>query len=275
MINASIIQDSICAGQRITTFELIYPRYIHSEIMTHRLFSRNAASSRAVPIEKTVAYILEHSVDPIWTHNRAGMTGELVTDMHLKGRANHSWGKARKAAILAAEELCAMGIHKQNANRLLEPFTLMKTVLTATDFDNFFNLRCHPDAQPEFQQLAKAMQMQMTVTKPMVLRTGEWHVPYVKRQRVLSKLMYFVDGQEVSSEQATQVSASCCAQVSYRLSDTSLAKAISIYDRLVTARPVHASPFEHQAKALGRKKRSRNFVGWQQLRVDIEANLEG
>jgi hypothetical protein len=271
MIKAYIIQDSICNGKRITSFELEYPRFIHSEIMTHRVFSRNAASSRAIPIERMIELVKENAVYPYWTANQAGMQGDKVTDPQQVGQAKHIWGKARVAAIEASQALCDLGIHKQNANRLLEPFQTMKTIVTATEWDNFFELRCHKDAQPEFQELARAMRGQQTMSKPLVLKEGDWHVPYVGREHINGETKYFDNAGYMSEQHALAISASCCAQVSYRRLDATRAKALEIFDRLATARPIHASPFEHQAMAMANShKPYANFVGWKQYRASLE-----
>lgn len=268
MIKATIILDSLFMGKRIVTFELEYPRYIHSELMTHRVFSRNASSSRAIPIERMIELVKTQPIKPHWTQNQAGMQGDAVSNAKQQGIADHIWGKARMAAIEFAKELSEAGIHKQNANRLLEPFQSMKTLVTATEWDNFFDLRCHPDAQPEIQELANLMRMEMRVSKPMELKQGEWHIPYVFHQRVNGELQFSDDEGVLSLEDAKAISASCCAQVSYRRLDTSRAKALDIFKRLVASRPIHASPFEHQAQA--EPGVHRNFVNWSQYRCEIE-----
>lgn len=273
MINVNIIQDSINrSGRRITTFELEYPRFIHAELMTHRVFSRNAASSRAIPIEKMIALVEASPATPIWTMNKAGMQGDYVTDHNIFEMADSTWIAARNATIECVKALSAMGIHKQNANRLLEPFQHIKVVLTATCFENFFALRCHPDAQPEIQMLANYMREALRASEPMLLKVDEWHVPYVDRRRTSSgQIEYSVEGQPICAGDALKISASCCAQVSYRVLDGSLAKAIAIYDRLVDSKPVHASPFEHQAKpSVSVVDPTRNFDGWVPHRVFID-----
>lgn len=251
-ITATIVQDSISpAGIRITTFELDYPRFIHSELMTHRMFSRNAASSRAIPVEKMHQNILDNPATPVhWGKNQAGMQAkEELEDGELL-EAKELWREARLQAVDASKALFAVGLHKQIANRVTEPFQMMKTIVTATEWDNWYELRNHEDAQPEIHELAKCMQTAHDLSGPVSLEAGEWHVPYVSRSRIYKNgpIAYFdADGSNLNEDEAKMISASCCAQVSYRKSDDSLEKALSIFNRLITSTPRHASPIEHQA----------------------------
>lgn len=245
MIKATIIQDSFF-NNRITTFELEYPRFIHSELMTHRQFSRNAASSRAIPIEKMHAHIRDNPAMPIhWGKNQPGMQAdEEILDIKS---AKMNWMVASDTAIHSARMLMMDGLHKQIANRVTEPFQTMKTVVTATEYDNFFELRRHRDAQPEIRELAEQMYDGMANSIPLQLRVGEWHVPYVDRHKLGYDLSYTVDGVLVSAKQSREISASCCAQVSYRRNDTSQDKAEIIFQKLISSQPAHLSPVEHQA----------------------------
>lgn len=265
MISAKVIAHSIAAssGKEVVTFELEYPRYIHAELMTHRMFSRNAASSRAIPIEKMVDQVHDNTVMPIWTWNKAGMQGDIVLNGGMIHNMNQVWLEGAKAAIKTAEDLYKLGVHKQNANRVLEPYQHIKTVVTATEWDNWFNLRAHEDAQPEIQALAKEMYAQLRTSEPVTLEDDEWHTPYVGLDETFD-----------SPDTACKISASCCAQVSYRLLDTSEEKALSIYDKLVNSRPIHASPFEHQCRPLSDGEEQRgNLIGFRQLRQDIEDDM--
>lgn len=275
-ITVEIVQDSVFCRwgkeARITTFLLEYPRYIHAELMTHRVFSRNAASSRAIPIETLAQQTVDNPVTPIhWGKNQPGMVAQEQLGEDERRMANKIWRGAAYQARHHARELARLGVHKQVANRILEPFQHIRVLLTATDFANFFALRTHTDAQPEIQLLAIRMQAAYYNNEPMLLLRGEWHVPFVERVRdVMGKLRYYVEHQEVDLETARRVSASAAAQTSYRKNDMSLDKALAIYDRLVTARPVHASPFEHQATQLWfAGSRCRNFRGWKQYRTLI------
>lgn len=274
MISAKVIQHSVKCDYvtHLITFELEYPRFIHGELMTHRVFSRNAASSRAIPISKMIEQVKNNPAMPIhWGANQAGMQAKHEVDN--KTAAELSWLFAASDAVRNAEILASHGVHKQVVNRILEPFQTMKTVVTATEFDNFFNLRCHEDAQPEIKCLAEKMEDALLTSYPTPLYNSEWHVPYVERKFEDDKVLYFSNGKQVSEEVAIQISASCCAQVSYRLLDDSEEKAKKIYNQLVESKPIHASPFEHQAMCVTEDGFIRNFRGWKQHRVFIEEQL--
>ncbi len=278
-ITATIIADSISPeGVRITTFELTYHRYIHSEIMTHRVFSRNAMSSRAVPVEKMIEQVANNPAKPIhWGKNKSGMQADEEMCHEL---GEEQWYGAALDMVTRAKAMSQQGYHKQIVNRLLEPFQMMKTVITATEWDNFYKLRCHKDAQPEIQELANCMREAQEQSNPEHLWYEEWHTPYVSHSRhindnddyILIYSTYDNDGNEkqVSEEEALAISASCCAQVSYRNIDNTYDKAMKIYERLgVGTDHFHASPFEHQAKPLyilSDHVNQGNFNGWVQYR---------
>lgn len=256
MITVKIIADSISLSKdRITTFELEYPRMIHSEVMTHRLFSRNAASSRAIPVDTMIDQVLTSPAMPVeWGLNQSGMQAKGVHNS--PATCIWAWQRAAARAVESARELQGLGLHKQLVNRGLEAYQMMKTIVTATEFDNFFWLRCHEAAQPEIRVLADKMYELYHINEPQQLRLGEWHVPYVGTRRDFSGILLYTTSADempmseedwLTLEQAQQISSSCCAQVSYRKLDDSLDKAIFVYDKLVNDEPVHASPFEHVA----------------------------
>ena len=252
-ISAKVIQKSLnkYTGTFITTFELDYPRMIHSELMTHRMFSRNAQSSRAVPVSKTLD-VNNEWVKPLeWGKNKSGMSADDV----LQGIALHSaqelWDEAAKSAFAYSKMLAApeVGLHKQYANRITEPFSRIKVVVTATEFDNFYWLRDDPDAaQPEIVRLARVMKEADGSAEYLELNSGDFHVPYIHRAyKEDSTLGYFdLDMNELSINDALKISASCCAQVSYRNLNQTKEKALEIYDRLFSGPKPHLSPVEHQ-----------------------------
>lgn len=289
MITAKVIADSISElGYRITTLELEYPRFIHAEFMTHRQFSRNAASSRAIPIDKMIEQVAFNSAKPIhWGLNQSGM--QAKDEQADVDACNEAWCNARDSAIHHATQLKNLGLHKQIVNRVLEPFQMMKTLVTATSFDNFFNLRCHRDAQPEIKQLADLMYQAMQESTPEVLYAGEWHTPYVQHYRETNgTLIYGTNECSYDLDTAIKISCSCAAQVSYRKNDTSIEKALAIYDKLVASEPVHASAFEHCATLIYNERQqgityiiakpaeltksfgSGNFTNWVQYRQLIK-----
>ena len=256
----------------IVTYELEYPRFIHSELMTHRLFSRNAMSSRAVPVKKMIEQVRNNPAMPIhWGKNQKGMQADsehndviktLTTvndesgNLKLKSKKytrEEAWKLAASGAAFWAERFDEAGYHKQIVNRMLEPFQRMKTIVTATEYDNFFWLRNHEDAQPEIREMAAIMLEGYKAVIPnknlcKLLSSEQWHLPYIETKEDGS--LWTWEGEEVSLATAKKISSSCCAQVSYRVLNTSQEKAVDIYARLVDAKPIHASPFEHIAKPI-------------------------
>lgn len=297
MIEVKIIKDSYNPEMesRVTTFELVYPRFIHGELMTHRMFSRNAASSRAIPIDKVIELLKTNPAMPVhWGKNQAGMQANTEIE-NIEG-AKQLWLAARDNAISHAVVMRDMGLHKQIVNRILEPYQLIKTIVTATCFNNWFWLRDHADAQPEIKELAKQMQSAYNASEPNHLYEGEWHTPYVRTYRARdTDKFYYLDENDsyITAEEARMISASCCAQVSYRKNDSSVEKAAIVFDRLINSVPVHASPVEHIATPITRtmqmsmfdneaithldrngKLWSGNFMGWIQFRQLIPNNVE-
>lgn len=241
-ISAKIVADSISeSGIRLTTMELNYPRFIHSEFMTHRVFSRNASSSRAIPIEKMLEQVQENPAMPIhWGKNQPGMQAREEIASSQVPHAEHLWGWSAKDACDSADNLSSLGVHKQVVNRLLEPFQYIKVIVTATEWDNFFKLRLHEDAQPEIAQLALRMKEAMDASSPKLLKPGEWHLPYIQEEDCL----------RTTTDNFVKLSVARCARVSMLNHDGSnphVEKDLYLYDRLVGSTPEHASPSEHQA----------------------------
>ena len=277
MITVNTIKDSIYKGSRITTLELEYPRFIHAEFMTHRLFSRNAASSRAIPCKTMRRQVWNEPAMPVhWGANQAGMKASQEVSLRKKRLMRFLWRLSGKGAVIANKLMSLAGLHKQLANRVLEPWQMIKVVVTSTEWENFLWLRDHEDAQPEIADLARQIKEEMNFNTPEKLELGEWHLPY------------FDGGKDVSLEDAKAVSVSCCAQVSYRKTDTSIKKARRINEMLVSGQRIHASPFEHQARPicgesdsgvthLDIKQRywSGNLCGWVQHRQLISGHAKG
>lgn len=243
-------------GRYIVSWELEYPRFIHGEFMTHRLFSRNAASSRAIPVAAMIQAVRDNPAKPIhWGMNQPGMQAAVELAGSSLVDVKGEWMLAAMNAADSAEFMASEGAHKQIANRILEPFQTMKTVMTATCLDNFFWLRNHEDAQPEIKELARLMWEALQDNAPILLNPGDWHVPYYGAGYwrdcgyVNSDLEGLHNKRDKTStlKNALAISASCCAQVSYRRLDDTLEKAQMIFQRLVDSKPVHASPFEHAA----------------------------
>ena len=256
-VSAKVIEDSYFGEfnqsfdnqgymRRLITLQLKYPRFIHAEFMTHRMFSRNASSSRAIPVHKVIEQVRNDPAMPNhWGLNQAGMQADKEVEQQVKERAIACWKQASVQAATIAEQMMKDGLHKQVANRLLEPFQYMHVVVTATEWNNFFELRDHDDAEPNIHDLAIAMKEAIQLSEPRN-RYGEkqnmsaWHLPYVSdfERKVLNV------------DTAIKASVARCARVSYVNHDGSqpdIEKDLALYDRLVGSKPAHASPTEHQA----------------------------
>lgn len=258
MIEAKILCDSInTAGDRITTFLLIYPRFILAELNTHRIFSRNSASSRAIPVEKMIQRVINNTATPIyWGKNQKGMQANEELSDFDKGLSEGIWLAAMINAVKKAKKLVNIGVHKQIANRLLEPFMHITTIVTATEFGNFFNLRAHKDAQPEFQELAFQMLVLYKDNKPVLKEPGQWHLPFADK--------YVDDG--LTETQLLKIVAARAARLSYLNFEGDVAhhKDYDLHDNLSGSG--HWSPFEHPAQALDKSDRWGNFIGWKPYR---------
>ena len=261
IITAQVIADSVSAisGDRITTMRWVYPRIVHGEIMTHRLFSRNASSSRAIPVKRVLKMVEESPASVLhWGANEKGMqaSGEVDDVEGMKAL----WLLGAKHASRVAKQMMEKGAHKQVANRILEPYQYMTTVVTSTDFENFMNLRHHKDADPTFAELARVVRVAIDASNPKKLREGEWHMPFVDSRfapvirDTRAQFFYDEEGTLITLQEALKISSSCVAQTSFRRENKSLDKAENIYATLIESEPVHASPVEPQATPMGRKE---------------------
>ena len=287
MIKAEIIADSISPkGHRLTTFILEYPRFIHSEIMTHRVFSKNAASSRAIPIEKMIEQIHQNPAMPVWWgKNQSGMQAKEEVTPIVKEAAKNTWLEARDAAIKYVYELQSLGLHKQISNRILEPWFNIRVILSGTDFGNFFALRAHPDAQPEFQQLAFQMLECYNASSPKQLNAGDWHIPFGDKMDMEKLFMLDEfdiahaqfdsskeDGgfeyQRLLNELKIKIAVARCARISYFNYEgkDDYQKDIATCNKLFGSVPRHLSPAEHVAMATDSSDRIGNYTGWKQYR---------
>ena len=272
-ISADIIADSKHPnGSRLTTFVLKYPRFIHSELLTHRALSRNASSSRAIPVAKFVAWAREEPAMPeVWYKNKAGMQGTELMSPEEVAKCQEIILGMRDFCILGVERLAELGLHKQTANRYLEPWHHITVVVSATDWANFFALRYHHMAQPEFRILARRMLQHYVASQPRRLQFGDWHLPFISS----------VETKAIGVEQALKSSVARTARVSYNNHDgtaPNIEKDAKLHDDLVVQKPLHASPAEHQAQALDdvtspvgdiAKLRGNFALGWGQYRKTL------
>ena len=271
--SAKILADSISsAGVRLTTFEVVMHRFILAEWNTHRMFSRNARSSRAVPIAKLIKEVRENPAMPFyWGKNRKGMgAGEELTGLFLE-QAKEQWLRAADDAACHAEAASDLGGAKEWVNRMLEPYLYCYGVVSSTDYRNFFGLRLQKDAQPEIRALAEAMWQAYKASTPEQLEPGLWHLPYIEA----------IDyGYGEYEQTLIKVSAARCARASYYSFETNKRSSheedMALYDRLVSSG--HFSPLEHQAtpdrydwhgEIWESRERWGNFYGWVQARKTI------
>ena len=244
----------------IVTWELVYPRYIHSELMTHRMFSRNASSSRATPCTVTCNEVIE---DPVFFDyvgkNQKGMTAAAPLSPGELAEFRTEWERlGQQVAEKVLEWRGKYNIHKQTINRALEPWLRIRTLVTATELENFFKLRLAKDAQPEIQCLAKAMQESLEKAETKV---SDWHIPYAE----------YYSSEGYTREQLFTKSVAACARVSVMRNDgkiTDLEEDTKFYNFLLKHK--HMSPFEHIAAARPSNCRWENLVGWRSLRALLE-----
>lgn len=260
--SAKIVADSfnLKTGRRITTFAATYHRFILAEVNTHRALARNTSSSRAIPVAKIIAQVRDNPALPVsWGKNQKGMQADAELSPEQQAEARRLWLLAAANAIEVAESMNALGLHKQVANRILEPFQYVTTLLTGTEWGNFFNLRLHKDAQPEFRCLAKHMALALKASTPVVMVPGDWHLPFADRD--LQAGLPLSDKLKIVTARA--------ARVSYLNFEGAIdpQKDFDLHDSLQSSG--HMSPFEHAAQALGTDTFSGNFRGWSQYRKTI------
>lgn len=281
---ARILADSISPrGKRLTTQLWKYPRPIHSEIMTNRAWSKNSASSRAIPTSKLIQMVNDDPWVPDYIgKNQKGMQpGEELTDSE-RDEAVRVWLDAKSNSVRAAEHLLSLGVHKGVINRLLEPWMWITIIASATEMPNMYALRLHKDAEPHYQHLTRMSKAALDASTPRQLKVGEWHLPmwgdsgghaddeallgtYVDSKNGLLKM----DVRRMMQEELrVKIAVGRCARVSYLTHDgrRDLGEDITLHDRLVVQRPLHASPAEHVAQALDTLEWSGNFQGWKQYR---------
>lgn len=247
---AEVVQHSIDeAGNEIITFNVKYALSIHAEALRHRMLSRGVKSQRAIPTWVIRKEVLEDPYVPVWFGaNQAGMVAD--SEVKYKWLATKLWRGARYPAVFAHWLCEKLGGHKEWANRLLSPYQWVRETITATEWDNFYNLRIHTDAQKDIKVIAEAMYAAHKKSKPLKLEAGEYHVPYVDRSYVNNQLRYLdTDGTELTVEKAIKCSAARCARSSYDKHDGGLPTYdgdIKLYHMLIDSEPAHASPVEHQ-----------------------------
>jgi len=279
--HAAVLADSISPdGVRLTTLETTFPRFILAELNTHRMLSRNSASSRAIPTEKIIERVRSNPFVPLTFNKRVkGMGVGEALDEAAANEARLWWLAARDDAVNAAEMLAQLNVDKSRANRLLEPFMWHTAIISATEWENFYALRDNEGAQPEFRLLAQKMRAAMDASEPQPLDYGWWHLPLVKDHELASLCDARKRGgadEEEMVQFTKMLSASRCARVSYDRQhddepvETTQQRAVRLRDS------GHLSPFEHVARPMvndgthhPEDEFEGNFRGWVQMRKEI------
>src|SRR6266567_280062 len=269
---AKILASSECwmTGTRLDTLQLRYPRIIHAEVMTHRVFSRNASSSRAIPTTSILVRDADMFV-PTFRHNKPGMQpGDHIAEAE-QVEAEAIWRDMAAYVTTGCQKLAdknGLNVHKQWTNRPLEWFGYIDVVMSTTDFANWDHLRDHDAAQDEIRVLCRAMKEARDAVTPRILHEDEWHLPYITEEdevlayqlrnkfrgplgRIFEQTTFSIAPQD---QLLIVASAARCCRVSFSKHDgspTSFEEDIERFFKLVpTNDPVHASPLEHQATPL-------------------------
>jgi len=274
-INATIIADSVSdIGVRNTTFQVEAPRFLLAEINTHRVLAKSAASSRAIPVKKRIEMVKTDPFIPdVFGKNKPGMQATEQLDEYSAGLALDVWHMGIDYAVEIAEKLEMLGTHKQLANRVLEPFVFYTGVMSGTEWDNFWHLRIHPDAQPEFDELAKTMKSVLDASVP---KRSQYHLPYADDCPP-----------DMPLSDRFMISAARCARVSYKSLQTGTTSTpsedIELCGKLFTSG--HLSPFDHPATAdelytdrdgdlrWCTPRQHKHLYGWIPRRVHVEAHM--
>lgn len=270
MIEAKVIADSISeSGKRITTLQVKFHRFILPEFNTHRVFSRNFSSSRAIPTKKLLEQVRTDPAMPVhWGKNQAGMQAAEELDDLTKAGAKEQWRVAALNAAHYAESLSLIGTHKQIVNRIIEPFLWANGIVTSTEWDNWDELRRHEDAQPEIHELASRIHEAREASIPQILQPGEWHLPYVSEDERNDPFFKI----PANVNMLKKISAARCCRVSYLKHDGTSPNRdedLFLFQRLAGAVPLHASPLEHQATPYHLKPGS---IGYD---AELQGNLKG
>lgn len=247
-------------GVRLTTFVVRFPRVLLAELNTHRVFSRNAGSSRAIPVSRRIADVVTHPFIPDLTVRGPGMASNDVVSDDVQREWDRDVRALRDASVSFATKWASRG-HKQHVNRYLEPWTWVDVVVSATEWKGFFALRCHPAAQPEMQTIAGMMRDALGLASPTAVPYGGWHLPFVATSEKQSG--------QYTAQQLRALAVGRLRRVSYHNHDQTSAveKDLSGYADMVAQDPPHASPFEHVATPTVEGTRyPGNFRGWRQLR---------
>lgn len=245
--NAEVVLDNESPdGHRLLTYSLMYPKMVHGEVMTHRRFSRNASSSRAIPTVRLVRDSLKNMYTPTFVQNQRGMQGGGEVPEPQQTAIRDIWGRLAHVTADEVEIMSSMGAHKQHVNRPLEWFGWIRVLVSTTEYMNFFGLRLDKAAQPEIRHLAELMWRGYNESRPTRLQPGQWHAPFVDEETAREATP---PGELVRQSTMLNISAARCARISYTSFDTgkksTVGEDMALADRLI--QQGHWSPFEHQA----------------------------
>jgi thymidylate synthase ThyX len=307
-----VLADSIArSGARLTTISARYPRSIHAEWLTHRMLSRNSASSRAIPTEKLIAMIEDDPFIPEHIgKNQKGMQASEQLSGAARDAAVELWLMGKDSAVKLARQMLSMGVHKQVVNRVIEPWMWITVIYSGTEWDNVWALRCHEAAEPHFQIVAYMARDAIAASTPAKLDPGEWHLPLIGMDQEDGQALNDIiaarhgvylekEGHKVTLFMArktvppgehdellrhnaayadlAKISVGRCARVSYLTHEGKRDpnEDVALHDRLVVQRPLHASPAEHVAQAQDEPSWSGNFFGFTQYRKTLEHERVG
>lgn len=269
MFEVKVLCDSISAAtkSRLTTVQMTYPRFVHSEHLRHRAFSFNVASSRAIPVEKILKAASSDPVIPIhFGAAQKGMQAFNEIDETSKNKAIEILLRQRDNTIQMANELLELGLHKQVVNRYIEPFSWCTVICSGTDraWRHFYSLRCHEMAEPHIRHISEMTYAAMEESTPNMLQEGELHLP----------LFGFDNDVEITDKtDKMKISAARCARVSYltHSGKRDVSEDIRLFETLASGR--HWSPLEHPAICQSGGMGGNFGKGWTQFRKTFEGEF--
>lgn len=273
LISAEIIADTYCefTDERVTTMEVTMHRFVLAEFNTHRVFSRNSASSRAIPVSKQLDKVVNSPAWPItWPSEKPGMQGGTELEGVNLSEAQelfeniHSHTTKLVDSYLVNHPDAGDRLHKSLLNRLLEPFMWHKVIVTSTEWQNFFRQRSSTYtklAQPEIMVAADEMLIALETSDPFIIDSSimessnltpdKWHLPYVdpNARKFASKVWDETGLPDIYTLAA--ISAGRCCRVSYLThgGDNDPADDVRLYNDLMSASPRHYSSLEHPCLA--------------------------
>lgn len=252
MYDARVLAHSVSpTGYELVTLAATFPRIILAEANTHRVLSRNSASSRAIPVQRRIGQVRASCFIPeAFGKNKSGMQADELLGEDEDSLARTIWAKAAEDAAMHADALAAIGVHKQHANRLIETFAWHTIIVTATEWANWDALRVSKNAQPEMYKIAGMMREVRLASVPVHIDYGSWHLPLVRR--LFGERDLFAEERDLRTRgiDPVKVCVGRCAAVSFERHtvDSTPEKDAVRYDGLRSNG--HMSPFEHACRPM-------------------------